>query len=99
MSSAQIFSQIEAFRVAAYAALDAGDYNGAIIAATKAELMLGTVANIARNLGQGSQSIGWNDATAVEKFIANVSKLQNQASVGSKGVFAQSHVVYARPTT
>ncbi|KKM81987.1 hypothetical protein LCGC14_1324150 [marine sediment metagenome] len=86
---------------AAAAALDSGDYASAILAATKAQILLGTTPNLARSLGgqgDGNQSVTWNDGAAIERFIANCRQLQKAASVASGGVFAQSKVTYARPT-
>lgn len=81
------------------AALDAGDYAGAILAAMKAQFLLPLTPNVLRDLGRGSsQSITWATPEGLEMWIANVRKLQNQASVASGGVFAQSRVTYARPT-
>lgn len=90
-------AEIEALYAAAVAALDSGDYAAAIIAATKAKLRLGTTPNLSRSLGGGNMSTTWNDATAVDKFIADCRALQKAAqaaSTTSGGVFRQSAVRY-----
>lgn len=89
-------AQFNSLYSTAAAALDSGDYVAAITAATKAQFLLGTTPNLARAIGSGNQSIGWNDGAAIERFIANCRRLQRQASVASAGVFGQSKVTYAR---
>lgn len=91
-------AQFTSLNVAGNAALDAGDYAAAILVAMKAKLLLGTTPNLAREIGSGSQSITWNDGTAIKDFIHDCRALERAANVGSAGVFGQSAVTYARPT-
>lgn len=89
-------AQFSSLYATASAAFDAGDYAAAIGAATKAQLLLGTTPNLARALGSGNQSIGWNDGGAIALFIQQCRRLQRSASITSSGAFAQSKVRYAR---
>jgi len=92
-------AQFTALYTAASTAFDSGDYASAIAAATKAQLLLATTPNLQRSVGQGNQAITWNDGVAIERFIQNCRGLQRAASMASTGVFSQSKVTYARPTS
>lgn len=83
---------------AATTALDSGDYAAAIVAATKAQLLLGTTPNLARSLGAGNQSITWNDGAAIDRFIAFCRQQQKVASVASVGPFFRVPITYVRAT-
>ena len=88
---------LETLYSTAISAFDGGDYDAAIAAAVKAQMLLGTTPNLTRSLGGGSQSIAWNDGSAVARFIADCRKLQKVAAVASSGgPFRQSKVTYAR---
>jgi hypothetical protein len=91
-------AQFESLYTTAVAAFDGGDYAGAIAAATKAQLLLGTSPNLSRALGSGNQSIGWNDGSSISLFITNCRTLQRAATAAVSGVFAQSKVTYSRAT-
>lgn len=88
---------LNALYASAVAAFDAGDYDSAIAAAVKAQMLLGTTPNLARGIGGGNQSITWNDGAAVGRFIADCRQLQKAAAVSSGGgPFRQSKVTYSR---
>jgi len=93
-------AQLETLYSAAIAALEAGDYATAILKATAAKFRIATTPNLARNLaGGGSQQISWNDASAIDRFIADCRRAASAATAASSGAFAQSKVTYARSTT
>lgn len=76
---------LQAKRNAAIAALESGDYDGAIRAAMAAKLLLATMPNATRATGSGSQSLAWN-ATAIDQFIAQCRQLQAAAAVSAGGI-------------
>jgi hypothetical protein len=87
---------LNALYASAAAAFDAGDYDAAIAAATKAQVLLGTTPNLARGIGGGNQSITWNDGAAVARFIADCRRIQKATAINTGGPFRQSKVTYSR---
>lgn len=83
----------------ASAALTAKDFSGAITAAMQAKLRLATLPNVSRAVGQGSQSIAWANAAAIDAFIAQVNQLAAAAKFSNGGPWLSTRVAYARPTS
>jgi hypothetical protein len=92
-------AQMEALYSTAASALDSGDYAAAIVAATKAQLLLPLSPDRTQSGGsRGGNEISWRNDDQIKEFIANCRRLQSTAAVTSGGVFAQSKVTYARPS-
>ncbi|HEX5102405.1 MAG TPA: hypothetical protein VFV87_01245, partial [Pirellulaceae bacterium] len=63
-------AQLEALYLAAVAALDAGDYDTAIVKAQACKVRLATTPNVDRSLGGGGrQQMQWTNAAALDSFI------------------------------
>lgn len=88
---------LEAKRAAAIAALESGDYAGAIRAAMAAKLILATLPNTSRSSGAGAQSLAWN-AAAIDAFIAQCRELSTSAEVAAGGI-RQTKITLRRPGT
>lgn len=92
-------AQIEALYEAAVAALDAGNYDVAIVNALKVKIRLSTTPNIMRTLtGSGQTNMMWANVAAIDFFIKECKVLKATALASSSGgPFQRTKIIYDRP--
>ncbi len=91
-------AQLDALYAAYLAALDAADYDTAILKLMAMKARLASTPNLSRHLGSGGrQSIEWNPGE-LDSLIAQCRQLQTAAAVATGGIIQTSKIVYARPT-
>lgn len=89
-------SRLNTLAATAIAALESGDYAGAIRAATSARILLAVAPNLSRSSAGNAQQMGWSNTQAIDGFIAECRKQQAQTLAAASGPFQQTKVVYAR---
>lgn len=92
-------AELNSLYTQASTALAADDFAGAIRAAMQAKLRLATTPDVSRAVGQGSQSIAWPNAAAIDAFIAQVNQLKATARLTASGPWLSTRVAYARPSS
>jgi len=89
-------SRLNTLAETAIAALESGDYAGAITAANSARILLAVSPNLSRSAAGNAQTLGWTNAQAIDGFITECRRAQSQTIAAASGPWQQTKVVYAR---
>jgi hypothetical protein len=90
-------AQLNAYAATAAAALDALDFDAAILAAMKAKILLAVLPNVQRAAAGNAQQMGWSNVQAIDSFIGQCRQMKAAATFAGGGPLQQSKIVYARP--